>query len=231
MKESLLENIRYTAFLGIIYPEAKRFDYLDFFHKGENSLNYRLCKIKFFLGEKNGKEIILGLQSFYQNRINSEVKAYEEIRDKKVEVLDTRVLEIPPNDYICNYFLKAEHDVGVTQIKLVTKQKRIILVGNEEGEEKIIDYLNDNNNHIVLGFLGCYRKSLEAFGASYIRVEDYYQLTIGYFELKRKIRDKKFKKNIIEFKYNDLSEKDKVLFKVCCLKDDLFHSIIKYIFF
>ena len=77
MKESLLENIRYTAYLGIIYPsESERFDYLDFFQKEENSLNYRLCKIKFFLGEKNGKEIILGLQSFYQNRINSEVKAY-----------------------------------------------------------------------------------------------------------------------------------------------------------
>ena len=148
-----------------------------------------------------------------------------------MEVLDTRILEIPPNDYICNYFLKRDFDGGVAQIKLVTKQKRIIIVGNEEGEETIIDFLNNNNRYVILWFRGTYRKSLESFGASYIKVEDYYQLIIGYFELKRKLRGKKFKNNIIEFKYNDLSERDKVIFKVCCLKDDLFHSIVKYIFF
>ena len=113
----------------------------------------------------------------------------------------------------------------------MTKRKRMIVVGSEEGEEKVIDYLNNNTNFIVLGFIGYYRKCLEAIRALYIPVNDYYILIRGYFELNRKIRDKNFKNNIIESGYNQLSESDKALFRVCCLNDELFHSVMKFVLF
>ena len=231
MEENMLNNVQLTGFFGTVYPdEIAKFDYFHSFFEKENNIKYRLCKIKFFLGEKNGKEIILGLQAFYQDRITKKIKASEESRDITVEVFDTRILEIPPNDYICNFFLKTG-DERITQIKLMTKRKRVIVVDSEEGEEKVIDYLNNNTNFIVLGFMGGYRKCLEVICASYIPVNDYYILIRGYFELKRKIRDKNFKNNIIESGYNQLSESDKALFRVCCLNDELFHSVMKFVLF
>ena len=113
-----------------------------------------------------------------------------------MEVFDTRILEIPPNDYICNFFLKTGGE-RITQIKFRIKRKRIIVVGSEEGEEKIIDNLNNNTNFIDLGFMGCYRKWLEGIDASYISLNDYYILIRGYFELKRKMQDKNFKKILL----------------------------------
>ena len=64
----MLNNVQWTGFFGTI-NEPTCFDYFHSFFQEENSIKYRLCKIKFFLGQKNGKEIILDLQAFYQNRI------------------------------------------------------------------------------------------------------------------------------------------------------------------
>ena len=47
------------------------------------------------------------------------------------------------------------------------------------------------------------------------------------YELKRKVKDKSFK-DAIEAKLNQLSESDKVLFRVCNLPDSCFNSIIRF---
>ena len=73
----------------------------EYFTK-DNLFKYRLSKIKFFIGEKNGKELILGLQAFYINRIGEEI-SNNEARDKTIKELYIKTLQIPPNDYICNF--------------------------------------------------------------------------------------------------------------------------------
>ena len=226
MEEKIFECIRNTAFIGTFYPdETRRFEHFSF---KKNFLNYRLSKIKFFLGDENGKEIILGLQSFYKNRKNNEEIISEESLNKTIKVINIKDIEIPCNDYICNFYLKRDDD-GITQIRLITKKGKIIIVGEEEGEEGIIYDINDNKDHMIIGFFGGYSNHLDAIGASYINFRYYYLLlTLGYFELKKKVKNKLFKKNI-EAKYNQLNESDKALFKASCLRSDLFFSIIKYI--
>ena len=226
MEEKIFENIRHTAFIGTIYSnEIRRFEHFSF---KKNCLDYRLSKIKFFLGDENGKEIILGLQSFYKNRKNNEEIISEESRNKTIKVINIKDFEIPYNDYICKFYLKRDDD-GITQIKLITKKGKIIIVGEDEGEEVIMDFINDNKNHMIIGFIGAYSNHLDVISASYINFRYYYLLlTIGYFELKKKVKNKLFKKNI-EAKYNQLNESDKALFKASCLRSDLFFSIIKYI--
>ena len=109
---------------------------------------------------------------------------------------------------------------------MVTKKGKTFTVGTEEGgEEKIVDFINDNKNHMILYFLGGYRKVLEAIGAGYIPINKYLGNSRGYFELKRKIRKKEIKDNIDVSK---LKESDQVLFRVCNLPDNCFNSIIKY---
>ena len=225
MKAKIFDEIKCTAFFGTVYPdEIKRFDDNQYCNK-ENLFQNRLSKIKFFIGEKNGKELILGLQTFYTNSNGKEI-ANEEARDKTEKELDIRTFDIPPNDYICNFFLKAGDD-RITQIKLVTKKGKEFIVGSDEGEEKIVDYINDNKDFIILYFFGGYRKCLEALAAGYIPIKSYLGNTIGYFELKRKVKDKSFK-DAIEAKLNQLSESDKVLFRVCNLPDSCFNSIIRF---
>ena len=224
MVEKIVEHIKNTAFFGTIYPdEVKRFDDCKYADKN-NLFQYRLSEIKFFLGEKNGKESILGLQTTY-TKISGEKVVNQEARDKVEKELDIKILEIPSNDYICNFFLKAG-DERITQIRLVTKKGKEFAVGSEEvGEEKVVDFINDNKNYMILAFRGGYRKSLEAIGAIYIPIKEYLGNSRGYFELKRKMKDKDFKNNI---NLNKLKHSDQVLFRVCSLPDNCFNSIIKF---
>ena len=225
MKEKIAEEIKCTAFFGTVYPdEIKRFDDTSFCTK-DNLFQNRLSQIKFFVGEKNGKELILGLQTFYSN-VNGKDIPNEEARDKSEKELDIKVLKIPPNDYICNFFVSTGDD-RITQIKLVTKKGTTFTVGSDEGEEKIVDFINDNKDYMILFFFGGYRKCLEAIAAGYIPLKSYLGTTLGYFELKRKVKDQSFRE-AIEAKINQLKDSDRVLFRVCTLPDSCFNSIIRY---
>ena len=224
MKDKIFEAIKCTAFFGTVFPEIKRFDDSKYCNK-ENLFQYRLSKIKFFVDEKNGKQLILGLQTFYSS-LDGKVAENEEARDKTEKELEIKTLEIPSNDYICNFFLKHGDD-HITQIRLLTKKGKEIVVGSDEGEEKIVDYINDNKDHIILYFFGGYRKCLEAIAAGYIPIKTYLGNTRGYFELKRKMKEQSFK-DAISAKLKSLSESDQVLFRVCNLPDSCFNSVIKY---
>ena len=150
----------------------------------------------------------------------------EEARDKTEKELDIKTLKIPPNDYICNFFLSTGDD-RITSVKLVTKKGTEFKVGSDEGEEKVVDFINDNKDYMILYFFGGYRKCLEALAAGYIPLKSYLGTTLGYFELKKKVKNQAFKE-AIEAKMNQLSESDKILFKVCLLPDSCFNSIIRY---
>ena len=226
MVDKIVEHIKNTAFFGVILPdEMKRFDDSQYASK-EKLFQYRLSEIKFFLGERDGKESILGLQTTY-TKITGEKIVNQEARDKVEKELDIKKLEIPSNDYICNFFLKVG-DERITQIKLVTKKGKELVVGCDVGEEKIVEFINDNKNHMILGFLGGYRKVLEAMGAVYIPIMEYLGNSRGYFELRKKMKKKGFKEKI---NLNQLKLSDQVLFKVCDLPENSFNSIIKYCLF
>ena len=157
MKERIYESIKRSAIFGTIFPDSKRLDDYNYFYK-DNLFKYRLSKIQFFLGEKNEKEIILGLQAFYQINNGKEI-AGEEHRDKTEKEKNIKILEISPNDYICNFHLKSGDD-RITQIRLITKTGKEFIVGSDEGEENVVDFINDNKNNVILYFYGVYRKYL-----------------------------------------------------------------------
>ena len=86
--------------------------------------------------------------------------------------------------------------------------------------------INDGNN-IILGFMGGYRNCLELISCTYINFDDYYRNVYGYIELKQKLKNEEFRKKIFDELENH-NESDIMLFKTCCLSDELFIEIIKY---
>ena len=228
MKKKILDDIKNIAFFGTVYPdEIKRFDDSHYFNE-ENLFHYRLSKIKAFIGEKNGKELILGLQTFYTD-LNGKEIANAEARDKAEKELDIKVLEIAPNDYICHFYIRTGDD-RITQLKFVTRKGKEFIVGSDEGEEKFVEFINDNNDFIILYFFGGYRKCLEAIAAGYIPLKSYLGNTAGYFQLKKKMKEESFRK-AVEAKLKDLNNSDVVLYRVCLLPDPCFNSIIRFCLF
>ena len=227
--DEIADKIRCTAFFGTIFPNAdqKRFDDTNYFNR-ENIFHYRLSKIRFFIGEKEGKPLILGLQTFFKDFYGKEYVS-EESRDDTEKELDIKDFEIPSNDFICNFHLRAGYE-RITQIKLKTIKGKELTVGSDEGEEKVLDYINENNEYMILFFFGAYRKSLEAIAAGYIPIKTYLRPTIGFFELRKKYKNKFFKQKIEE-KLDKLDEKDRVLFKACGLPENCFNCVIKYCLF
>jgi len=228
--DEISNKIRCTAFFGIIYPNAeqKRFDDTNYFNR-ENIFHYRLSKIRFFLGEKDNRPIILGLQTYFKDFYGKEFIS-EEARDDSEKELDIKDLDIPSNDYICNFHLRVGSE-RITQIRLKTIKGKEFIVGSDEGDEKVVDFINDTNEYMILFFFGAYRKCLEAIAAGYIPIRIYLAPTIGFFELRKKYKNKFFKQKIEETLLDKLSEKDKVLFRVCGLPENCFNCVIKYCLF
>ena len=228
--DEISNKIRCTAFFGIIYPNAeqKRFDDTNYFNR-ENIFHYRLSKIRFFLGEKDNRPIILGLQTYFKDFYGKEFIS-EEARDDSEKELDIKDLDIPSNDYICNFHLRVGSE-RITQIRLKTIKGKEFIVGSDEGDEKVVDFINDTTEYMILFFFGAYRKCLEAIAAGYIPIRIYLAPTIGFFELRKKYKNKFFKQKIEETLLDKLSEKDKVLFRVCGLPENCFNCVIKYCLF
>jgi len=228
--DEISNKIRCTAFFGIIYPNAeqKRFDDTNYFNR-ENIFHYRLSKIRFFLGEKDNRPIILGLQTYFKDFYGKEFIS-EEARDDSEKELDIKDLDIPSNDYICNFHLRVGSE-RITQIRLKTIKGKEFIVGSDEGDEKVVDFINDTNEYMILFFFGAYRKCLEAIAAGYIPIRIYLAPTIGFFELRKKYKNKFFKQKVEETLLDKLSDKDKVLFRVCGLPENCFNCVIKYCLF
>ena len=182
---------------------------------------YRLCKIHIFLGEKNK---ILGIQSFYKNTKNEEIPGQLGY-DESLKTLNLMKLEIPSNDHLCNMHI-FRGDEGVKQIKFVTYKGKELTVG-EGGEDTKMSFLNSNKENIILSISGGYNQQLELLGCRYINMSDYFGHTLGYFELRMKMKNENFQNKIIANmdKYKD---SDQVLIKVCLLPESCFNEIIQF---
>ena len=222
MKDRVVAKIKSIGVYGVLhYNETQRF-YDDQFATKENLYQYRISEIKVFLGEK---DLILCVQTIFKNLKGEEVPGAEG-RDKSIKELDIKTLKIPPNDFLCNLNIWVGDDY-ITKLRFGTKKGKELIVGTDDGEDKKISVINDNKENIILSLFGGYRRSLELLSCKYVPISEYLGPTMGYFELKKMLKREDFKKKTIEG-LDQLKESDKVLFKTCCLPDNVFNEIIKY---
>ena len=222
MKDKIFEEIKGIGTYGILhYNETKRF-YDEKYAEKQNIYQYRMSKIKVFLNE-NGN--ILGLQAFYKN-LNGEEEAGAEGRDNTIKEYDIKILEIPANDFLCNIHIFVGTNY-ITKLKFVTKNGKELEVGTDDGEEKDCSQLNGDKDKIVLCLSGGYRDKLELISCKYIPFNKYLGPTRGFFEQRIKLKKDEFKKSI-ESKLSELDNPSQVLFRACCLPDNVFNEIIKF---
>ena len=183
MKARVAEKIKSIAVYGVLhFGEETRFDD-DKFSTKDNLYQYRISKIKIFLGEKN---LILGIQVIYKNLKGEEIMGAEG-RNKNIKELDIQTLEIAPNDFLCYLDIFVGDDY-ITKLVFETKKGKRLSVGVDEGDDKIIRELNEKKDNIILSFFGGYRKSLEFLCCKYLPINEYLGPTMGYFELKKKLK-------------------------------------------
>ena len=96
-----------------------------------------------------------------------------------------------------------------------------------ESKEKQISYLNDNKENIILSISGGYSSQLDVINCRYINMNDYFGNILGYFELRIKMKNEKFKNNI-NSKIDTYKDSDKILIRACLLPVACFNEIIKF---
>ena len=162
MKNKVVERIKQIGVYGILhYGETQRFDD-DKYALKENIYQYRISSIRVYTGENNS---ILGVQAFYKDLKGKEYPGAEG-RDKTIKELDIKKLEIPPNDFLCNLNIWVGDD-DIRKLKFGTKKGKELIVGTDDGEDRIISCINNNKDHIILSISGGYRKTLELLSCKY----------------------------------------------------------------
>ena len=220
MKESIAEKIKATPLIGIInFNQTKRF-YDDNFSTKENMFQFSLSKILIFIGEKNK---ILGIRSFYKN-LKKEEKEGQIGYNDALKIINIIKFEIPSNDHLCCLYIFTS-DKGIEQLKFLTKKGKELTVG-EGGQNIIKNYINDKEN-IILSISGGYSDQLDILRFRYIKMSDYFGHSLGYFELRIKMKNEKFK-NIINSKIDTYKDSDKILIRACLLPVACFNEIIKF---
>ena len=221
MKENISMKIKPSPPIGIYsHMETKHFSD-DNFSTRDNIFQYRLSKIHIFLGEKNK---ILGIQSFFKNLKNEE-KSGQMGFDESLKVLNMIKFEIPSNDYLCclNIF---KSDNGIGKLKFSTKKGKELTVG-EDGEDTILSYINGKKESIILSISGGYSKQLDFIRFMFININDYFGHTLGYFELRIKLKNDDYR-NKINTNIDKYNETDQILIRACLLPAACFNEIIRF---
>ena len=222
-----MEN--YQAKYGSIEQNDKYFD--DHPNLGNNYLQYKISKIKFWKNKKGNNIIITGIQTTYKNIGSDEEIISEEYRginnDNNSETVE---FNLEPREYIINVRLSFSES-SIFRIVFKTNLKNEFSVGDKKDDEFDVIELNNDKKKFVLSFSGTYgNNNLTSIGFFINKSEEFFEYFIkGYFQLKLFLSNKD-NLSIIEKKIenNEYDYENKALIRACKLPKILFHQIIKY---
>ena len=222
-----MEN--YQAKYGSIEQNDKYFD--DHPNLGNNYLQYKISKIKFWKNKKGNNIIITGIQTKYKNIGSDEEIISEEYRginnDNNSETVE---FNLEPREYIINVRLSFSES-SIFRIVFKTNLKNEFSVGDKKDDEFDVIELNNDKKKFVLSFFGTYgNNNLTSIGFFINKSEEFFEYFIkGYFQLKLFLSNKD-NLSIIEKKIenNEYDYENKALIRACKLPKILFHQIIKY---
>lgn len=216
-------DIKKTGKYGFVYNDS------IYFNEKENIYNkellYRVSKVNVWIGKRDNKDIICGIQFYYRNLKNGNEVTFGANKGDKY-ITDMKQIILEPTEYLCDFNIRIDQEV--TQIGFSSNKGKTYLFGGESGEKKITE-LNDNQGIIIAPF-GSFGDYLHSCGMYYIDKNEYMMHFIyGYFELRFALKHRpKFKEKCEKLKLNSV---DQVLLRVCRLPDRLFHCIMKNFIF
>ena len=206
---------------GTVFDES---EYHDVKVKlGNNILDYKITKIKCQLKSNTN---IQGIQFFYKNAKTGEEKALIDIKKNDGELIEQEM--ILNNEDIINLkvFLR---DVILIGFEVTTNKKHSKKFGYGSDEDLIAVPDLQNLDKIIVGFGVCNSKEgISSIYCYFSSKRDYvFHLYTGLLSLRIKLKDSKFKEET-DKKLPKMNDKNKLLYRICSLPDNLYFNIIKY---
>ena len=220
------EIIHYSVMFGSIDNESK----IWYVNDEIELLKSRIINIKIFSNMYEGKEIINGIEYTFKN-LNTG-KTQNILHRGSYNFINVKEFRINNNEYLTDFYIRFKNEAEyISQLGFSTNLKRTIIVGNEEGELKIID--SNGGNNIIIGIFGAVNKKLDSLGILYISKKNYVKYYIFPFLFLR-YRIKNNEKFIKEWeqRYKELPIEDQYIWKMVNLEDDnLLYLIFKFCYF
>lgn len=226
MSDKKLINIYPTCLYGTSDEEnSKRYDMVDILK--ENLLDYRLTKIKCFL--KSNSNSIYGIQITCKNRNDGTEINVIDVNSNGQDLIEQEFI-LPYSSEINNMNVWLDKDCKSIGFEVITRKKifKKFGYGNDEELIKVPDF--EKLDQVIVGFGCCADETNGVIGiyAYYMNRKIYISnIYDGIFSLRNKIKDPKFKGKT-EQNLKMMSEKNRLLFRICQLPDNLFFSVIKY---
>ena len=211
-----------TCIYGTV-AESTNYDMKDIL--GSKLLDHRLTKIKCFLKSNTS---IYGIQFTYRNINDCKETTFIDVKSNEKDLIEQE-MDLN-NEEIKDLRVWLNDDINLIGFEVVTSKGRIqkFGYGNEEQLIKISDF--EEESRVIVGF-GCYadeKSGVTAIYAYYISKKQYISVCYGgIFSLRISLKDPKYKEKMDQ-KLDKMSEKNKILYKICQLPDNQFFNIIKY---
>ena len=210
-----------TCNYGTVFSEN---DYHDIKNQlGDNILDYKITKIKCQLKSNTN---IQGIQFFYKNINTGEEKALIDIKKNDGELIEQEMILNNEDIIDLKVFLK---DVILVGFEVTTNKKRSKKFGYG-GDEDLINIPDlENLDKIIVGFGVCSSEDgISSIYCYYSSKRDYvFHLYTGILSLRIKLKDSNFKEKTNN-KLSKMNDKNKLLYRICSLPDNLYFNIIKY---
>ena len=217
------EKCIYTPKYGNNIKDAKTFD--DHSLLGEEYYKYKPSKILFWTNNKNR---ISGIQTWFKNVISS--NSVNSGENKGTDSLNLHEFEINGNEYLKECEIMSDNE-SITFISLKTNKGTTFSVGEKIGSKHIVTQLTESEKEkIIISFFGSYNKLMNGFGLHLMNKTEYLMILFtGYFELKYKLQNEKYKEKILEKLENKkFSAQDETIVKVCLMPKVPFNVIMSF---
>ena len=220
-KQSL--GIRATCNYGTVEESSKYYDVKD--EVGKSILDYRLTKIKCQL---KSNDAIYGIQFYYRNINTGKEVALINVKAKETDLIEQEMTF--GVEEIVDFRSWLSDEIKLIGFEVTTNRGRIqkFGYGNDEQLRICPDFEGNNNTIVGFGVTADDKNRVTGIYAYYLNKKTYaFYLYSGVFSLRIKAKDENYKKKY-DAKFPNMSEKYKILYKVCCLPDNQFYNIIKY---
>ena len=212
-----------TCNYGFDGENSKIYDVND--EAGESILNYKIKKI---ICQIKSNEGIYGIQFIYRNINDGKEKTLINVKQKGLDLIEQEMTF--GVEEIVDLRTWVSKDSKLIGFEITTNKGRSqkFGYGKDEDLRKIPEFENNENNIVGFCVSADDKNGVTSLFAYYLNKRTYdFHIYSGIFSLRIKIRDEKFKK-IIENKLPTMNEKNKILYKICCLPDNQFFHVIKY---
>ena len=223
-------NIQNTSPFGEIKESSSFFD--EESNLGSYLINYKLHKIHCYYEKNVG---ISGLQVYYIERMKSqEIKTIDISKKNNTDNIEEQELILESNELIDKITIyKLEQICGFEVFTNKNNKKKFGWCELNDGIGNKIELAEFDGTNCLMGFFGNFNKieGITSLGFYYINKKAFYLFScLGFFLLRIKLKNENFKENAIK-KLDKIKYSDKAVFKTCCLPDNPFFEIIKYILF